>query len=176
MKSILTLTIIGGFVGLTAYAINSNAASTNGEKVQSKIQIQQVATSQKNTGGNYNVDITSLEKDLKSLEEGEFNGKWEEELESKYGEAWDEAMEAKYGEAWDDEFEVKMNAKLNEGTTREDLIKSIESDLNEILNRKEVTVNWEDELESKYGDCFEHLMETKYGHNWDDLFEAELRK
>lgn len=58
----------------------------------------------------------------------------------------------------------------------EDLIKSIEGDLSEMLNRVEAPVNWEEELEAKYGDDADDLMEQKYGDNWDDLFEAELMK
>ena len=62
------------------------------------------------------------------------------------------------------------------GMTKEDLIKSIEGDLSEMLNRVEAPVNWEDELEAKYGDDFDDLMEQKHGDNWDDLFESELMK
>ena len=45
-----------------------------------------------------------------------------------------------------------------------------------MLNRVEAPVNWEDELEAKYGDDFDDLMEQKHGDNWDDLFESELMK
>lgn len=167
IKSILTLTLIGGSIILTGCSGNTEASAANSDN-HPTIQVQ--------TTSNYNVDMTSLEKDLKALEEGKYNGKWEDELEAKYGDNWDDAMEAKYGENWDEEFEAKMNAKLNEGTTKEDLIKSIEGDLSEILNRVEAPTNWEDELEAKYGDDFDDLMEQKHGDNWDDLFEAELIK
>lgn len=172
IKSILTLTLIGGSIILTGCSGNTEASAANSNNQPTT---QSEATSN-NSASNYNVDMTSLEKDLKALEEGKYNGKWDDELEAKYGDDWDDAMEAKYGENWDDEFEAKMNAKLNEGTTKEDLIKSIEGDLSEMLNRVEAPVNWEDELEAKYGDDADDLMEQKYGDNWDDLFEAELMK
>lgn len=172
IKSILTLTLIGGSIILTGCSGNSKDSSSNSNN-QSTTQTQ---TTPNNSTQNYNVDMASLEKDLKALEEGEYNGRWDDELEAKYGDDWDDAMEAKYGDDWDDKFEAKMNAKLNEGTTREDLIKSIEGDLSEMLNRTQVPTNWEDELEAKYGDDFDDLMEAKYGDDWDDLYEAELMK
>lgn len=171
IKSILTLTLIGGSIILTGCSGNTE---TNEAQSNNKSTTKTETTVSNPT--NYNVDITSLEKDLKALEEGEYNGKWEDELEAKYGDDYDDAMEAKYGDNWDDEFEAKMNAKLNDGTTKEDLIKSIEGDLSEMLNRREVPMNWEDELEAKYGDDADDLMEQKYGDNWDDLYEAELMK
>lgn len=167
IKSILTLTLIGGSIILTG-------CSGNTETSAAEANIK--PTTKSEVTANYNVDMDSLEKDLKALEEGKYNGKWEDELEAKYGDDWDGALEAKYGENWDDEFEAKMNAKLNEGTTKEDLIKSIEGDLSKMLNMMNPPVNWEDELEAKYGDDFDDLMEEKYGHNWDDLFETELMK
>ena len=172
IKSILTLTLIGGSIILTGCSSNTE---TSAEKSNTQTTTQ-AETTANNSGTNYNIDMTSLEKDLKALEEGEYNGKWDDELEAKYGDEWDDAMEAKYGETWDDEFEAKMNAKLNEGTTKEDLIKSIEGDLSEMLNRVKAPINWEDELEAKYGDDFDDLMEEKYGDDWDDKFEAELMK
>lgn len=172
IKSILTLTFIGGAIVLTGCTGNTGAsASTSNTQTTT-----QAETTGNNNSSNFNVDMTSLEKDLKALEEGEYNGNWDDELEAKYGDDWDDALEAKYGENWEDEFEAKMQAKLNEGTTREDLIKSIEADLSEMLNREKAPINWEDELEAKYGDDFDDLMEAKYGHNWDDLFEVELSK
>lgn len=174
IKSILTLTLVGGAIILTGCSSNTNSkTNVDQTNTQSTTQVE-ITSNNKNT--NYNIDITSLETDLKALEEGEYNPKWEDELEAKYGDDWDEAMEAKYGEAWEHEFEAKMNAKLNEGTTKEDLIKSIEEDLSELLNKTEVSMNWEKELEAKYGNDFDDLMEEKYGDNWDDLFEAELMK
>ena len=172
IKSILTLTLIGGSIILTGCSGNTETSSATSNAHTTT----QAETSSNNNVSNYNIDMASLEKDLKALEEGENNGKWDDELEAKYGDNWDDAMEAKYGETWDDEFEAKMNAKLNEGTTKEDLIKSVESDLSKMLNRNTPPTNWEDELEAKYGDDFDDLMEEKYGDNWDDKFEAELMK
>ena len=171
IKSLLTLTLIGGSIILTGCSGNmeSDAAEYN-----TKQRIQVVTTSSNNAVNN--VDMESLEKDLKALEDGEYNGKWEDELEAKYGDDWEDAMEAKYGETWEDEFEAKMNDKLNEGTTKEDLIKSIEGDLSKMLNRVEAPINWEDELEAKYGDDFDDLMEQKHGENWENEFEAQLFK
>lgn len=171
IKSLLTLTLIGGSIILTGCSgnIESDAAQSN-----TKQRIQVVTTSSNDTIST--VDLDSLEKDLKALEDGEYNVKWEDELEAKYGDDWEDAMEAKYGETWDDELEAKMNAKLNEGTTKEDLIKSIEGDLSKMLNRVEAPVNWEDELEVKYGDDFDDLMEQKHGDNWENEFEAQLMK
>ena len=171
IKSLLTLTLIGGSIILTGCSGNmeSDAAQSN-----TKQRIQVVTTSSNNAVNN--VDMDSLEKDLKALENGEYNGKWEDELEAKYGDDWEDAMEAKYGETWEDEFEAKMNDKLNEGTTKEDLIKSIEGDLSKMLNRVEAPINWEDELEAKYGDDFDDLMEQKHGENWENEFEAQLFK
>lgn len=182
IKSILTLTLIGGSIILTGCSSNTKTSEQNSNS-QLTTQVEtastnQVQTTSTNTNNeiNYNVDMASLEKDLKALEEGKYNGKYEDELDLKYGENWDDAMEAKYGEDWDEQFEAKMDAKLNEGTTREDLIKSIEGELSEMLNRIDAPINWEDELEAKYGDDMDDLMEQKYGDNWDDQFEVELMK
>lgn len=172
IKSILTLTLIGGSIILTGCS-----GKTETSAVESNTQSNtQAETTVKDNSSNYNIDMTSLEKDLKALEEGKYNGTWEDELEAKYGDDWDDAMEAKYGDDWDDKFDAKMKAKLNEGTTKEDLIKSIEGELSKMLKSSKPSVNWEDELEAKYGDDFDDLMEEKYGNNWDDLFEKELMK
>lgn len=45
-------------------------------------QTTQVETTSSNNAVN-NVDMDSLEKDLKALEDGKYNGKWEDELEAK---------------------------------------------------------------------------------------------
>jgi len=76
IKSILTLTLIGGSIILTGCSgnIESDAAESN---------TKQTETTSSNNTVNYNVDMNSLEKDLKALEDGEYNVEWEDELEAK---------------------------------------------------------------------------------------------
>ena len=66
IKSILTLTLIGGSIILTGCSGNTEASA---EKANNQPTTQAQTTSN-NSASNYNVDMTSLEKDLKALEEG----------------------------------------------------------------------------------------------------------
>lgn len=104
IKSILTLTLIGGSIILTGCSGNTEASA---KKANNQQTTQAQATSN-NSASNYNVDMTSLEKDLKALEEGKYNGKWEDELEAKYGDDFDDLMEQKHGDNWDDLFEAEL--------------------------------------------------------------------
>lgn len=75
IKSLITLTLIDVSIILTECSgnVESDAAEYNTK------QTTQVETISSNNAVN-NVDMDSLEKDLKALEDGKYNGKWEDEL------------------------------------------------------------------------------------------------
>ena len=74
-----------------------------------------------------------------------------------------------------DKVEATVSNSKKSSSNKEVIVGNIESDLQSILEGKNL-LNWEDRLDAKYGDDWEDLLDAKYGDNWDDKFEQKLRK